>query len=194
MHPRAHYAFTIKVMDKVQALISYIVDLEPAKTVLHEPLYFHGGALHTALRHVPLRYLPGTIAHLFQDAYWDTHVRKYLKVEGNIWVHRLHEAFWTRKHFSNIKIDFNMDFITSYLGFYGAVDSENIRRHLELIEWLIEAPEEDVKEYFWRLIGYEIEPQPERIDELFDWEGFERMMHELFLSKPAGGKFQNNIN
>lgn len=180
MHPRAHYSFTIKVMDELQALISYIVDLEPAKTILHKPLYFHGGALHTALQYVPIRYLPGTIAHLIQDAYWDSHVRKYLKVRGNIWIHRLHEAFWTRKHFSKYLIDFDMDFIARYLEFFGTVDLKKTKEHIELIEWLIEAPEEDVKKYFWKLIGYEIEPEPEKIDELFSWKEFENMIHELF--------------
>ncbi len=182
MHPRAHYALTIKVMDKVQALISYITDLEPAKTILHEPLYLYGGALHTALQHVPTRYLPGTIAHLVQDAYWDSHVRKHLKVKGNIWVHRLHEAFWTRKHFSETSIDFDAGFIARYLGFYGVVDLEETMRRIELIEWLVEGPEEDVKKYFWKLIGYEIEPEPEKIDGLFDWKEFEDMMYELFSS------------
>ncbi len=180
MHPRAHYAFTIKVMDQIQALISYIVDLEPAKTILHKPLYFHGGALHVALQYVPTEYLPGTIAHLIQDAYWDSHVRKYLKVKGNVWVHRLHETFWTRKHFSKYTIDFDMSLVTRYLGFFDIVNPEEIKRHIELIEWLIDGPEEDVKRYFWKLIGYEIEPEPERIDELFDWKEFENMIYELF--------------
>ncbi len=180
MHPRAHYAFTVKYMDNTQALISYIVDLEPAKTILHKPLYFTGGAVNVAFKHVPIEYLPGTIAHLVQDAYWDTHVRRYLKVKGNIWVHRLHEAFWTRKHFSETNIGFNLDFISHYLGFYGKVDLADVRRHIELIEWLITGPEDEVKQYFWKLIGYEVEPEPEKIDEFFEWEFFDEMMRELF--------------
>ncbi len=182
MHPRAHYVFTIRITDHEQALVSYIVDLEPAKTILHKPLYFSGGAFNVALKYVPKRYLLGTVAHLIQDAYWDTHVRRYLKAENNIWVHRLHEAFWTRKHFANIRVNFNVDFIVEYLKHYGSVNVDEVLEHLNLIEWLINGPEEEVKQYFWGLIGYELEPEPEKIDELFNWKEFEDMMYELFYS------------
>jgi len=182
MHTYLHYLLTKKFMSEKDALISFACDLEPAKTVLHRRMYLVGGGFYEALK-LPENYIGGVLAHVAEDALWEAFVRPAVKKGKEMWVHRLHETFWIRS-WLRAPPPVDASVMLGFLRIFGEASVESIRRQLSILSWLITAPEDEVKQYFWSRIGYRVEPQPWRIDEAYDEDAFLRALEIMLNKKP----------
>ena len=131
MHTVLHYYYTLKLFDEHMALVSYAMDIEPAKSYLHEPLYRGSSGLISRLCNLPEPVRKGAIAHAVQDAYWQVFVRSRYQVHGNIRWHRYVEARWSREWARRRmpappKIDVGK--LISILKFFGEVDEAYVIR------------------------------------------------------------------
>ncbi|MET1102015.1 MAG: hypothetical protein ABWW69_06040 [Pyrodictiaceae archaeon] len=96
MHTLLHYHYTLKLLGEPHATIAFAVDIEPAKSILHERLY-RGMGVVGLVYNLPEEYRLGVAAHLVQDAYWEVFVRRNYIKYSNIWYHRMIETLWARR-------------------------------------------------------------------------------------------------
>ncbi len=161
LNPFVHYVITFEALgDRKIALYSFACDLDPAKEILHKKLYFEGGVL-DLIHNLQLNDLErrGVIAHIVQDAVWDSFFRDAIR-GNNIWIHRMHETFWTRRFFRNKKLPkIDLSEILPFLMKFGDVDLDELNRHINRLYWIILADEKEVLEFYWKLIGYKVFPK-----------------------------------
>ena len=112
MHTLLHYHITRKALSDFDALISFLVDLPPAKKPLHRQLWKHASddwqekISELLLRlNVPKKYWPGIYAHIFQDYLWFKKIRRHYFNHNSINFHRCIEIQWTLHYFHAKKID-----------------------------------------------------------------------------------------
>lgn len=158
LNPFVHYVITFEALkDRKIALYSFACDLDPAKELLHRKLYFEGGVL-DLIHNLPLNDMErrGTLAHIIQDAVWDAFFRDAIRGD-NIWIHRMHETFWTRRFFENRKLPkIELSKILPFLRKFGDVDLDGVRRNIDRLYWIILADEDEVLRFYWNLIGHKI--------------------------------------
>jgi hypothetical protein len=131
MHTVLHYYYTLALFDEHTALVSYAMDIEPAKTYLHDPLYRGTPGLIERLCNLPEAVRKGAIAHVVQDAYWQVFVRSRYQVHGNIRWHRYVEACWSRKWARRRMPEPPMietDELINILKAFGEVDEDYVKR------------------------------------------------------------------
>ena len=182
MHTYLHYFLTKKFLGELDALVSFACDLDPAKTMLHRRMYLEGGGLYEALD-LPEEYVPGVMAHVAEDALWEAFVRPVVKRGKEMWVHRLHETFWVRGWLS-APPSIDLSVVIRFLRLFHGFSEKRARRQISVLAWLVTAPEDEVKKYFWSKIGYRVEPEPWRLDEAYDEEAFLRALEIMLNRKP----------
>jgi hypothetical protein len=182
MHTYLHYFLTKKFLSELDAQVSFACDIDPAKTVLHRRMYIEGGGLYEALG-LPEEYIPGVMAHVVEDALWEAFVRPVVKKGKEMWVHRLHETFWVRS-WLRAPPPIDLTLVTRFLRLFEGFSEERARRQMLILAWLVTAPEEEVKAYFWDRIGYRVEPEPWRLEEAYDEDRFLRALEIMLNAKP----------
>ncbi len=145
MHTLLHYYYTLWLLGEPHASIAFAVDIEPAKSVLHANLYRGLGVVETVYK-LPEKYRLGVAAHLVQDAYWETFVRRHYMRKGNIWYHRMIETLWARKWAEERapkppRID--IDVVAEFIEYMGGSASDVLMA--ERILWSIYGPLEEVE-------------------------------------------------
>ena len=112
MHTLLHYHITRKALSDFDALISFLVDLPPAKKPLHRQLWKHASddwqdkISELLLRlSIPPKYWPGIYAHIFQDYLWFKKIRRHYFNYKSLDFHRCIEIQWTLHYFHAKKID-----------------------------------------------------------------------------------------
>jgi len=125
-----HYLVTRKILGEFDAYISFLVDLSPAKEVIHRKMWITGG-LYDYLERIPQRFRRGVFIHVLQDIWWYFNVRKNY-MSDNIWSHRYLEIAHARKYYPFLP-ELDVDLALEFLGLFGDVDERFVRRQYDVL-------------------------------------------------------------